>query len=115
MPHCCRYQRAGAFLTFTVSFFIITGLSFLSARAEFQIGVYGGANFAPHSTVKINEPGLVSSDRVGWTGKPFQLPPYWGVRGTYWLPEGSILSPNWGIALDYTHAKVYADLSGSGG
>ncbi len=98
------------------SFLMITTMTTSVAQAEFQLGVYGGANFAPHSTVTINEPGLVSSNRVGWSGKPFQAPPYWGLRGTYWLPKGSgILSPAWGIAIDYTHAKVYADLGGDTG
>lgn len=30
-----------------------------------------------------------------------------GVRGTYWFEEGQL--NNFGLSLDYTHDKVYAD------
>ena len=38
---------------------------------------------------------------------PSRPPPYWGVRGTYWFNS----APNWGLMIDYNHAKVIADQS----
>ncbi len=40
---------------------------------------------------------------AGWKGKPFVMPPYWGVRYTRWLND------DWGWAVDFTHSKAYAD------
>ncbi|MEN0087228.1 MAG: lipid A oxidase, partial [Pseudomonadota bacterium] len=42
---------------------------------------------------------------AGWEGKPFAMPPYYGVRGTWWLPQYE----GFGVSLDFTHAKVYGD------
>ncbi len=42
-----------------------------------------------------------------WEGKSFGSPPYYGGRVTWWLENFN--KPNWGISLDYTHDKVYAD------
>src|SRR5690606_20855157 len=39
-----------------------------------------------------------------WSGKSFEAPPYWGVRGTWWIDR----FPQWGLSVDFTHAKVYA-------
>jgi lipid A oxidase len=39
---------------------------------------------------------------VGWRSESFESPPYYVVRGTYWLPR----SPSWGIGVDFTHAKA---------
>jgi lipid A oxidase len=36
------------------------------------------------------------------------MPPYWGARGTWWLNDFG--HPHWGVGIDYTHAKVKADL-----
>jgi lipid A oxidase len=82
-------------------------LTLLSAPAfsgDFEISGYGGYQFSPHSDVTISDgPDFTA----GWDTKPFQSPPYWGVRATYWFDEGRLA--NWGVSLDYTHAKVYAD------
>jgi lipid A oxidase len=76
------------------------------ARAETQISVFGGVNENFSSRVKLDK-GAVSEDRsMDWDGKSFDPPPYWGVRGTYWFNSG----PGWSVALDYVHAKAYADL-----
>jgi hypothetical protein len=42
---------------------------------------------------------------VPWDGASFDDPPYWGVRGIWWLDA----RPNWGLMVDYNHAKVIAD------
>jgi len=46
---------------------------------------------------------------VTWDDRSFENPLYWGVRLTYWLPRAS----NWGVGLDFTHAKIHADLNAS--
>lgn len=74
------------------------------ALAEGTISVYGGANFSPHSVVKTNAPGAIRNS-VGWDGASFEMPPYWGLRATWWLED----NPEWGIGLDFTHGKVKAD------
>lgn len=60
------------------------------AAAEFQIGVYGGISESFDSDVTLVQPGgtnLTLYD-VPWDGKSFESPPYWGVRGIYWLDSG---------------------------
>ncbi|HWE21871.1 MAG TPA: outer membrane beta-barrel protein [Hyphomicrobiaceae bacterium] len=78
----------------------------LPARAETQISVYGGVNGNFGSDVRVNAPGVSLEQSVDWDGKSFEMPPYWGVRGTYWLSKSS----NWGLAIDYTHTKAVAEL-----
>ena len=77
------------------------------AAAELQIGVYGGVSESFDSDVPLVQPGgtnLTLYD-VPWDGKSFESPPYWGVRGTYWLNS----RPSWGLMFDYNHAKIYSD------
>jgi lipid A oxidase len=78
------------------------------ASAEVQIGVYGGASESFDSDVTLVQPNgtnLTLSD-VPWDGKSFADPPYWGVRGIYWLDA----NPAWGLLVDYNHAKIYSEL-----
>jgi lipid A oxidase len=80
-------------------------LGSLPALAETQISVYGGANWNFSSDVSTTNVGTHSVD---WDGSSFDMPPYWGLRGTYWMAS----APNWGLAIDYTHAKAIADRNG---
>ena len=76
------------------------------AAAQFQLSAYGGWQTAPQSLVTVTG---VGAERftAGWEGRSFETPPYWGVRGTYWLERFGM--PQWGVSVDFTHAKVYAD------
>ncbi len=78
-----------------------------TAQAEPAISVYGGINSSPHSKVNynFNQGAGPQSATVGWNGKSFAMPPYYGVRATWWLES----KPEIGLAIDFTHAKVYAD------
>ena len=77
-----------------------------AAHAEAQLSVYGGGSFSLDSDVKLKEAGSSTTFKnVGWDGASTQMPPHWGARGTWWLDS----HPNWGVAVDYTHAKVKAD------
>lgn len=75
-----------------------------------QISGYSGYITSPHSRVNATDSlGGTYSNFVGWEGKPFEMPPFWGVRTTYWMDRFE----NWGVALDFAHSKVYADMSGA--
>ncbi len=79
------------------------------AKAEFQISAYGGANTANASDITVKGSQSVDGTyNIDWFGASFEMPPYWGVRGTWWLTDFN--HPNWGVAFDYTHAKVKAPL-----
>ncbi len=78
----------------------------LAASAETQLSFFGGANWNFGSTVRLDAPGPGNQEQrsVDWDGASFQMPPYWGVRGTYWLGK------NWGLAIEFTHSKAVADI-----
>ncbi len=81
---------------------ILSAISLSSARAEFQFSGYTGWQSAPHSDVTVSDG---HSFNAGWEGRSFEMPPYWGVRATWWMDN----YPQFGISLDFSHAKVYAD------
>lgn len=83
------------------------------AADEFSISVYTGYQTAPHSVVRGDDPAGAGPFEftAGWEGRPFELPPHYGIRGTWWLNE------RFGLTADFNHTKVYADdetLAGSG-
>ena len=75
------------------------------AVAETELSFYSGMQTAPHSRVEGTDPGGAGafSFITGWDGASFEMPPYYGVRATYWRNE------RWGFGLDYNHAKVISD------
>ncbi|MCP5072653.1 MAG: porin family protein [Rhodobacteraceae bacterium] len=77
-----------------------------SASAELVLSFYSGANVSPDSRVDydFNLGGGPQSTNVAWDGEPFVMPPYFGMRATWWFEN----SPNWGVAIDNVHAKVAA-------
>jgi lipid A oxidase len=74
------------------------------AFAETQVSVFGGANWNLGSTVRLDAPGKNDERSVDWDGASFSMPPYWGVRGTYWLGK------NWGLAVEFSHSKAVANI-----
>jgi lipid A oxidase len=92
----------------------IVGSSFVAfaapAKAEFQISVYGGLNRASDGDVTLTQPPLSGTFGVEWIGGDSTewREPYYGLRGTYWFTDFGM--PRWGAAVDFTHAKVSADL-----
>ncbi|MFP7571017.1 outer membrane protein [Marivita sp. S2033] len=74
------------------------------ALAEMELSIYSGWQTAPHSRVKGDYPGTGAEfDKlIGWEGRSFEMPPYYGVRGTWWKNE------RLGFGLEFTHTKVYA-------
>lgn len=87
----------------------------MTAKAEVQISAYGGMNTNLSSDLQVRRPsappGTNGTYDVDWEGKSFEMPPYWGVRATYFLES----NPAWGFGIEYTHAKAYADLKGDVG
>ena len=83
---------------------ILIGLA-APAAAEMELSFYTGWQTLPHSRISGDLPnGGGSYDQlVGWEGKPFVMPPYYGARATWWR-SGSL-----GFGVEYTHTKAYAD------
>ena len=78
------------------------------AGAEMFFSGYLGASSTLDSDVELNRPGgtnLTFSD-VSWDDNSFSSPPYYGLRVGYWFKT----RPNWAIAVDFTHAKMYGEL-----
>ena len=102
------FQRAARPALLAAAGVLAVVMSANPASAEFQVGVYGGFSESFDSDVTLVQPNgtnLTLYD-VPWDGKSFASPPYWGVRGIYWLDS----SPSWGLMIDYNHAKIYSDL-----
>ena len=78
-----------------------------TALADSQIAVYGGWNDSFDSDITFKQPNgtNMTFHDVPWDGASFEAPPYWGIRGTWWLASHS----NWGLMFDYSHAKVIAE------
>jgi lipid A oxidase len=90
--------------------FCLFGFAAGSASAEMQFSGYGGVQSATGNNVTLSDGTSFDPD---WSGKSFSNPPYYGFRGTWWLDDMN--QPNWGISLDYTHAKVYGNLANTPG
>ncbi len=74
-----------------------------AAAQDFELSLYSGWQTSPHSRVSGDYPGGGDYDElIGWDGKSFEMPPYYGLRGTWWTSE----TFGWGV--EFTHAKVYA-------
>lgn len=77
------------------------------ALSETELSLYLGAQEASHSRVNGTDPGGVGafSFLAAWQGKSFAMPPYYGVRATWWRSE------RLGYGVEFTHNKVYASAS----
>lgn len=75
-----------------------------TVMAEQEISFYTGFQEAAHSRVYVNDPGGVGTTDflVGWDGRSFEAPPYYGFRYTNWRNE------RFGIGVEFNHAKIYA-------
>jgi lipid A oxidase len=76
--------------------------------AEFSVAFYGGLSDSRDSEVQLTEPNdtALTFQEVSWDDRSFENPIYWGVRFNYWPQSSS----HWGLALDFTHAKIHAEL-----
>ena len=69
------------------------------AQAEATFSLYGGHNSSPHSRVEydLNLGAGPQNVTVGFDGKSFEMPPYYGVRGTWWLES----KPQFGVGYRF--------------
>ncbi len=75
--------------------------------AETTFSLYGGSSWTLNSDIHVQQPAMgtdASFHNVNWDSKPFSAPPYYGARVNYFFERW----PNWGLGLDFTHDKVYA-------
>jgi len=77
-------------------------------HAEIDVSLYSGLSHTQASDVSLSQPDntQLTFHAVNWDDKSLENPVYWGLRVVYWLPH----EPAWGLALDFTHAKIHADL-----
>ncbi|MHA6326696.1 outer membrane protein [Roseivivax sp. CAU 1753] len=74
------------------------------AMAEFELSLYAGSQNVAPSTLDGTYPAGGDYDRkVDWHGKSFEMPPYYGLRGTWWQTD------NLGFGAEFTHIKAYLD------
>lgn len=52
-----------------------------------------------------NDATNLTYEGVSWDTDPFGTPPYYAFRLTHWLDR----VPHWGMAFDFTHAKMISD------
>ena len=72
-----------------------------------EIAVYVGIQSSPHSRItgKHSTAGAEYSELVGWEGKSFDAPIYYGIRATFWH------SNKVSYGAEFTHTKAYAPVS----
>jgi hypothetical protein len=102
--------KAEQAVAFAFAGVLAVGADAATALADSQIAVYGGWNDSFDSDITLKQPNgtNMTLHDVPWDGVSFEAPPYWGIRGTWWLAN----NPNWGLMFDYSHAKVVADKRG---
>ncbi|ETX08654.1 MAG: hypothetical protein ETSY2_04120 [Candidatus Entotheonella gemina] len=88
--------------------FFLLGVNPVSTQAEWMLSLYGGIAHTLDSDARLKEPGdtRLTFHDLSWDDESFQEPQYFGFRLTYWLSRQS----PWGLAVDFTHAKMLAEL-----
>ncbi|QPM91252.1 outer membrane protein [Pseudooceanicola algae] len=83
---------------------LAAGLAAAPALAEVELNFYSGYQTAPHSRINGTSPSTGGfSELIGWEGKSFSAPPYYGLRATWWR-DG-----DWGFGAEFSHNKIYAN------
>ena len=83
--------------------FTISATKFVYAQS-IEFSIYGGLQSSPHSRItgKHSTSGAQYSELVGWEGKSFDAPIYYGIRTTFWR------SDKLSYGAEFTHTKAYA-------
>jgi lipid A oxidase len=75
------------------------------AHAEWQLSAGLGDSFTDRSDLHIQQSNAdYTIEGVGWDGRGFQMPPWYDLRATYFLPD----TPWLGFTAGLLHMKVYA-------
>jgi len=80
----------------------------LATASEVSIGLYFGKAFAMPGDLSVSRKNGSREiyKNVNWHDHSFKLPLYYSVRLMYWPDSGG----ENGVALDFTHAKLYSNL-----
>lgn len=71
--------------------------------AEMELSFYSGYQTLPHSDLEGTHPTTGAFKKfIGWEGKSFSPPPYYGARAMWWQ------SNNIAYGVELTHTKAYA-------
>jgi hypothetical protein len=72
-------------------------------QREHMIAGYGGAPYIHPSDVTFSNPGVTdfTAHRLGWEGRPFKSPVYYGIRTLHWTGWSPV-----GGMIDFTHSKA---------
>ena len=83
--------------------FTISATKFVYAQS-IEVSIYGGLQSSPHSRItgKHSTSGAQYSELVGWEGKSFDAPIYYGIRTTFWRVD------KLSYGAEFTHTKAYA-------
>ncbi|SLN15531.1 hypothetical protein ROJ8625_00500 [Roseivivax jejudonensis] len=88
---------------FATAFALPTVAALPAAAQDYEFSLYSGVQSSPHSRIEGELPNGDSFDElIGWEGRSFEMPPYYGLRGTYWRTD------RLGFGVEFTHSKVYA-------
>jgi lipid A oxidase len=95
----------------TAGFVIVGVVSLLvpaAADAQFAFSAYLGTSSTLDGKVELRQPGDTSLTfhDVSWYDESWVNPKYYGFRLSYWNRN----APRWGFVVDFTHAKMYAEL-----
>jgi opacity protein-like surface antigen len=78
-----------------------------AACAQTLFSLYTGSSSTRDGELHIRQPAIGTDATIGgvrWEARPFRPAPYYGLRLMRFFDD----RPEWGVALDYTHYKVYA-------
>src|SRR5438067_4172667 len=92
--------------TVTLSIFLSV-LAIQPAVAETNLSLYIGKSFTDDSDLRLRQPNStqLTFHGVSWSDHSFEMPIYYGGRVTHFFKS----QPDWGVALDFFHYKVYSD------
>jgi hypothetical protein len=80
----------------------------LRCTAQWIAGGYIGEAHTLNSGLTIRQPALGTDVRfhdISYRGESFEPPLYYGVRGGYFF------RPKWGVEVEFTHLKVFANVN----
>src|SRR5437763_4080203 len=77
--------------------------------AETNLSIYIGKSFTDDSDLRLRQPNStqLTFHGVSWSDHSFEMPIYYGGRVTHFFQR----RPDWGVALDFFHYKVYSDIN----